>query len=186
MSSTHLITTWSEPVLAAAAKTHLTNWYAVQTRSRHEKFVSAQLQRGGISHYLPMVTEVHRWSDRKKKVEMPLFSGYVFVQIPSTNEDRVRVLRTDGVVRLVGHGPEGTPIREEEIESVKTLVDQGVPWITHPFLQAGQRIRIRGGALDGLEGIFQSQSGQDMLIVSINAIQRSLSVSLRGYEIEVI
>jgi transcription antitermination factor NusG len=87
---------------------------------------------------------------------------------------------------LVGHGPEGTPLGEEEIESVKTLVDQGVPWITHPFLQAGQRIRIRGGALDGLEGIFQSQSGQDMLIVSINAIQRSLSVSLRGYEIEVI
>jgi transcription antitermination factor NusG len=158
----------------------------VQTRSRHEKFVSSHLQSLGIPHYLPVVTEVHRWSDRKKKVEMPLFSGYVFVQIPATNEDRVRVLRTDGVVRFVGHCPGGTPIPEEEITSVRTLVDQEVPWATHPFLQVGQRIRIRGGALDGLEGFFQSQSGHDVLVVSVSAIQRSLSVSLRGYDIEVV
>jgi transcription antitermination factor NusG len=65
-------------------------------------------------------------------------------------------------------------------------VDQKVPWVTHPFLQVGQRIRIRGGALDGVEGIFQSRNGEDALVVSVNAIQRSLSVSIRGYNIEVI
>jgi transcription termination/antitermination protein NusG len=148
--------------------------------------VCHQLEGRGVTYYLPTITEVHRWSDRKKKVERPLFSGYVFVNVSPTNEDRVRVLQTNGVVRFIGRFPEGTAIPEEEIESVRTLVDQRVPWGTHPFLTVGQRIRIRGGALDGVEGIFQSRSGDDLLVVSVNAIQRSLCISIRGYEIQVV
>jgi transcriptional antiterminator NusG len=184
VSSTHQITSWPQTIANPAVATIPANWYAVQTRSRHEKFVSYHLQSRGITCYLPVITEVHRWSDRQKKVEVPLFSGYVFVQVPATNEERVRVLKIDGVVCFVGHSPEGTPIPEQEIDAVRTLVDQRVPWVTHPFLKIGQRIRIRGGALDGVEGIFQSRSGDDILVVSVNAIQRSLSVSIRGYNIE--
>jgi transcription elongation factor/antiterminator RfaH len=186
VSSIHQVTTWPQAIPDLAATASRTNWYALQTRSRHEKFVSYHLQSRRISCYLPVISEVHRWSDRRKRVEVPLFPGYVFVQIAPTNEERVRVLRTDGVVGFVGHSPAGTPIPEEEIDSVRTLVDQKVPWVTHPFLQVGQRIRIRGGALDGVEGIFQSRNGEDALVVSVNAIQRSLSVSIRGYNIEVI
>jgi transcription antitermination factor NusG len=185
VSSTHQIAMW-QTGSASTAATVPANWYAIQTRSRHEKFVSYQLQSRGIEHYLPIITEVHSWSDRKKKVELPLFSGYVFVHVAPINEERVRVLRADGVVRFVGPSAEGTPIPEEEIQSVRMLIDQKVPWVAHPFLKVGQRIRIRGGALDGVEGIFQSRSGEDMLVVSVDAIQRSLSISIRGYNIEVV
>jgi transcription termination/antitermination protein NusG len=183
VSSLQMIMNSSETYPTAAGST---SWYAVQTRSRHEKFVSHQMSNRSIAHYLPVVTEVHRWSDRRKKVEVPLFSGYVFVNVPPTNEDRVRVLRTDGVVRFVGHSPQGTPIPEAEIGAVRRLVEQNVTWAVHPFLQVGQRIRIRGGALDGLEGIFQAQNGEGMLIVSVNAIQRSLSVTIQGYKVEAV
>lgn len=183
MSSGHQITTWRAIPGTAAAQVP-TNWYAIQTRSRHEKFVSHHCQLRGICHYLPTIREVHRWSDRSKKVELPLFSGYVFVQVPPTNEERVKVLQIDGVVRFVGNTVGGTPIPQEEIQSIRTLMDQNVPWTNHPFLKAGERIRIRGGALDGLEGIFQSRNGEDVLVVSVNAIQRSLSVSISGYQFE--
>jgi transcriptional antiterminator NusG len=183
MASSHQL---FQPPLPLVNSIHCERWYALQTRARHERMVKKHLADRGIMTYLPTVTEVHRWSDRKKKVEVPLFSGYVFVHVAPTNEERVRVLRADGVVRFVGASAEGTPIPEEEIESVRSLIDQKVPWAAHPFLKVGQRIRIRGGALDGVEGIFQSRSGEDILVVSVNAIQRSLSISIRGYNIEVV
>jgi transcriptional antiterminator NusG len=175
-----------QPPLPPVNSIHRERWYALQTRARHERMVKRHLDDCGIVTFLPTATEVHRWSDRKKKVEVPLFSGYVFVQVAPTNEERVRVLRADGVVRFVGTSAEGTPIPEEEIESVRSLINQKVPWAAHPFLKVGQRIRIRGGALDGVEGIFQSPRGEDMLVVSVDAIQRSLSISIRGYNIEIV
>jgi transcription antitermination factor NusG len=148
--------------------------------------VAHQLGTKEITHYLPIVTEIHKWSDRTKKVELPLFSCYVFVQVAPTNEEKVKVLNTDGVVRLIGHNGEGTAIPEEQIDSIRILLAQEVACSSHPFLKVGQRVRIRGGALDGVEGIFQSCAGDDTLIVSIDAIQRSMAVRIKGYDIEVI
>ena len=164
----------------------VSSWYAIQTRSRHEKFVAHQLLLKGVTHYLPIVTEVRKWSDRTKKVEFPLFSCYVFVQIVPTNEDRVRVLKTDGVVRFIGQHGEGTVIPDEQIQSVRILLEQDVACTSYPFLKVGQRVRVRGGALDGVEGIFQSSVGEDTLVVSIDAIQRSMAVRIKGYDIEVL
>jgi transcription antitermination factor NusG len=159
-------------------------WYAAQTRSRHERLVAHHLGMRGIVQYVPTVTETHTWSDRRKQVEIPLFPGYVFVQIITSNEHRVQVLRIPGVVRLVGSEPGGTPIPNDQIESVRTLVDQKLPWTCHPFLKTGQRVRVRGGALDGMEGIFVRRGGLDTLVISVNAIQRSLALSVRGYRLE--
>ena len=119
-------------------------------------------------------------------VEVPLFSSYVFVQLITTNDARARVLHTEGVVRVVGRNAEGTPIPDEQIESVRRVLAQNVPWVSHPFLKAGQRVRIRGGALDGVEGVFLSENRDDTLVVSVEAIQRSLAVRITGYDIEVI
>jgi transcriptional antiterminator NusG len=182
VSSSIQLATWRSPV----PTTWVPSWYAIQTRSRHEKMVAHQLEAKGITHYLPIVTEVHKWSDRTKKVELPLFSCYVFVQVVPTNEARVKVLNTDGVVRFIGHNAEGTAIPEEQINSVRILLAQDVVCSSHPFLKVGQRVRVRGGALDGVEGIFQSCAGDDTLIVSIDAIQRSMSVRIQGYDIEVL
>jgi transcription antitermination factor NusG len=163
-----------------------TEWYAVQTRSRHERLVAHHLGVRGIARYIPIVTETHLWSDRKKKVDMPLFPGYVFVRIMPANEARVRVLCIPGVVRLVGSEPGGTAIPDDQIQSIKTLLDQNLAWTSYPFLKTGQRVRVRGGALDGVEGIFMKRSGLDTLVISVDAIQRSLSISVQGYNLEAI
>jgi transcription elongation factor/antiterminator RfaH len=160
-------------------------WFAVQTRSRHERVASHHLSMRGVSNYLPTVCEIRRWSDRRKKIETPLFPGYVFVQIVAHNERRVEVLRTPGIVKFVGASPEGAQIPEEQIEFVRKLINQNVPWTSHPFLKTGQRVRIRGGALDQVEGIFLKRNGEGALIISINAIQRSLAVSVQGYDFDV-
>ncbi len=172
------------PQLVPSATLEMQNWYAVQTRARHEKLVAYRFQESGIETFLPLVNEVHRWSDRKKIVQLPLFSCYVFAKICPTNIDRIRLLRVDGVLSLVGKRGEGTPIPDEQIESVRLLLTQSMSWTEHPFLKIGQRVRIRSGALDGMEGILLSRNGGRTLVVSVDAIQRSLAVKLEGYELE--
>jgi transcription elongation factor/antiterminator RfaH len=161
------------------------NWYAVQTRARNEKVISERLQEQGLTTFLPLVTEVRRWSDRKKKVELPLFSCYVFVKlVPSNNDERMRVYRTNGVFRIVSMRGEAIPIPDEQIEALRTVVTQQVPWAEHPFLKIGQRVRIRGGSLEGVEGVLLSRNGDRTLIISVDAIQRSLAVRVEGYDVE--
>jgi transcription elongation factor/antiterminator RfaH len=160
-------------------------WYAVQTRARNEKVISERLQEQGLTTFLPLVSEIRRWSDRKKKVELPLFSCYVFVKlVASNNDDRMRVYRTNGVFRIVSMRGEAIPIPDEQIEALRTVVTQQVAWSAHPFLKIGQRVRIRGGSLDGLEGVLLSRNGDRTLVISVDAIQRSLAVRVEGYDVE--
>jgi len=160
------------------------NWYALHTRARHEKVVVERLAERGVETFLPTISEVRRWSDRKKAVQLPLFSCYVFARFLPKRLDRLQILRVGGVLGLVGSQGEGTPIPDEQVEAVQTLVQGGLPWSTYPFLKIGQRVRIRGGALDGLEGILVSRSGSDTLVISVDAIQRSLAVRVEGYRVE--
>ena len=160
------------------------SWYSLHTRPRHEKIVAQRLQERGVTTYLPLITEVHRWSDRKKSVQLPLFSCYVFAKFVPHRAERLRVLRVDGVFGLVGAHGEGSPIPDDQIESVRNLVEGEIPWSCHPFLKIGQRVRIRSGALDGLEGILISRNGDRTLVISVDAIQRSLAVRVEGYEVE--
>ena len=156
-------------------KQQAANWYAVQTRARNEKAISERFQEQGLTTFLPLVTEIRRWSDRKKKVELPLFSCYVFVKlVVSNNEERMRVYRTNGVFGIVSMRGEAIPIPEEQITALRAVVTQEVPWSVHPFLKIGQRVRIRGG----------SRNGDRTLIISVDAIQRSLAVRVEGYDVE--
>jgi transcription antitermination factor NusG len=161
-----------------------TRWYAVRTRSRHEKAVERQLQARGIGTFLPVGSQIHRWSDRHKLVESPLFAGYVFVRIASSPQDRLSVLQTQGVVDFVGMRGRGIPIPEEQIEAVKALISSNVPFTKHAFLRVGQRVRVRGGSLDGVEGILVAQNGGRNLVISVESIQRSVSVRIEGYHVE--
>jgi transcription antitermination factor NusG len=175
-----------QPAPAVATETEAENWYGLHTRSRHEKIVAQRLEERGVKTFLPVVTEVHRWSDRKKSVEMPLFSCYVFAKFAPRREERLRVLRVDGVFGLVGDRGEGSPIPEEQIDAVRSVVGGQMPWSSHPFLKIGQRVRIRSGALDGTEGILVSRNGDRTLVISVDAIQRSLAVRVEGYEVEAV
>jgi transcription termination/antitermination protein NusG len=160
------------------------SWYGLHTRPRHEKIVAQRLEERGVTAFLPLVTEVHRWSDRKKTVQLPLFSCYVFAKFTPDRSERLRVLRVDGVFGLVGARGEGTPIPDAQIDAVRSLVETELQWSSHPFLKIGQRVRIRSGALDGMEGILLSRNGDQTLVISIDAIQRSLAVRVEGYEVE--
>lgn len=159
-------------------------WYAIHTRARHEKRVAAEFVRKGITTFLPLVTEVHKWSDRNSKVEVPLFSCYTFVNLDPSPESRVSVLRTSGVLSLVGGNHGAGSIPDDEIENVRTLLARNVPLLSHEFLQIGRRVRVRGGALEGVEGILTRFDGKKRLVLSVQTIQRSISVSVEGYEVE--
>jgi len=160
------------------------NWYAIRTRSRHEKKVADEIHDKGIDSFLPLVTRIHNWSDRRKKVELPLFPGYVFVHTYSTPENRLSVLRTPGVAGFVGSQGYGTPIPEKQIEDIRLILDNDVAFEPYPFLQINQRVRIRGGSLDGVEGTLIAKNADRSLVVSIELIQRSILVRVTGYELE--
>jgi transcription antitermination factor NusG len=167
-----------------AEKSETMNWYAIRTRSRHEKVVERHLQGQGIAVFAPVISKIRQWSDRRKVVELPLFAGYAFVCIAPSPEERVRVLKTQGVVDLVGAQGQGTPIPADQIEAVRAVVAANLPLTQHAFLKVGQRVRVRGGSLDGVEGILVGQNGSRSLIISVDPIQRSLSIRIEGYQVE--
>lgn len=166
------------------AQPGLFHWYALHTRARHEKRVAIELQQNGVTTFLPLITEVRNWSDRRMKVELPLFSCYVFVNILSNFDARVGVLRTPGVLGFVGGNNLQGTVEQNEIEQIQTLLARKVPFAAHPFLEIGQRVRVRGGALDGIEGVLTRFGGSDRLVISVQTIQRSLSITVEGYEVE--
>ena len=161
-------------------------WYAIQVRPRHEKAVARELQGRGVTTFLPLVTEVHGWSDRRKLVELPLFPCYAFVRITLSPEVRVRVLRIEGVLSFVGIRNQPTPIPDEQISGVQMLLETSVPFSTCPFLHVGQRVRIRSGALEGMEGILLSRNRDRSLVISVELIQRSLAIRIEGYDLQAI
>ncbi len=160
------------------------SWFAVQTYARHEKVVAQEISYLGLSGFLPLARQVRNWTDRRKVVELPLFSCYVFVKLVATSRERLRVLQVRGVLRFVGSQGAGIAIPDEQIESLRILVEKQLPLCSHPFLKIGQRVRIRSGALSGVEGILLSRSGERALIISLAAIERSLSVRIEGYDVE--
>jgi transcription antitermination factor NusG len=159
-------------------------WLAVQTKPRHEKRVAAELEEKGVVAFLPLSREIHQWSDRKREVEVPLFSTYVFVRIEEPNS-RIKVLQTNGVFHFVGVRGAGSPIPDEQIETLQTIIRHKVFFSQHPFLNIGQKVRVRGGSLDGICGVLAAINNDRSLIVSVDTIQRSLAVRIdSGYGIE--
>jgi len=147
--------------------------------------VVQQLSQKGVETFFPQRKEVHRWSDREKLVAIPLFAGYVFVRTGNSRTAHLHILQTTGVIGFVGSQGEGTPVPPEQVEHLRKLLEQQVPCSLHAFLQVGRRVRVRGGCLDGVEGIL-AESAQKSLVISIDCIQRSLLVQLEGYELELV
>jgi transcription antitermination factor NusG len=172
--------THSEPTAAA----YETAWFGVQTKPRHEKRVAAELEEKGVAVFLPLFSVHHQWSDRKRQVQLPLFSNYTFVRIREERRARVTVLQTQGVLGFVGVRGIGVPIPDEQIQAVQTILKEKVRFMPHPFLDVGDKVRIRGGSLDGIEGILSTVNDDRSLIVSVAGVQRSLAIRIDGYGIE--
>jgi transcription antitermination factor NusG len=185
MTTLSTYNTEGAPPFAPGGAEHGSAWFAVQTWPRYEKRVAAELEIKAVRVFLPVLSEKHKWSDRVRTVESPLFPGYLFVQIEETLNARVPVLRTNGVVHFVGGRGAGTPIPQTQIESVRILLGRKTPLQTHPFLSVGQRVRICSGSLQGVEGILTGRlNDEQRLVVSVQIIQRSVAIHLSGYQVE--
>ena len=160
------------------------NWYALYTRSNFEKRVAADLLAAGVDAYLPLVVQVHRWKDRKKVVESPVFPGYVFVRMIDSPESRLRVVRTTGAVRILGGANSIEPIADTEVESVRQLAASKLPLAPYPFLREGMRVRVRRGALQGLEGFLVRVKSQERLVISVGLLSQSVAVETDACDIE--
>jgi transcription antitermination factor NusG len=160
------------------------NWYAVHIKARHEKRVAGLFEEKHVCTFLPLLRQIHRWSDRQCKVEVPMFSCYAFVRVVQAADERLKILRTPGVLGFVGYQRQGTPIPPEQIESLRTAIRENLPCFPHPFVNVGRRVRIRGGSLDGVEGILERQGSDQSLVVSVELLHRSISIRVEGYHIE--
>jgi transcription antitermination factor NusG len=151
-------------------------WFALQVRTRQEASVGDQLNGQGYERFLPFYRVRKRWSDRIKEVEAPLFPGYLFCRFDP--HDRLPILKTPGVIQIIGFKDGPAAVDESEIRSIQTLVAAGVPHQPWPFLSAGDRVRIDSGPLVGLEGILTEVKRSHRLVLSVTLLQRSVAVEI--------
>jgi transcription antitermination factor NusG len=153
------------------------SWFAVRTKTTHEKRVASLLGYQEYECFLPVYTSRRRWSDRIKEVELPLFPGYVFCRLDI--HARGPVLMTPSVMDIAGIAGKPIAIDDDEIGAIQRIHRSGLGAAPHPFLRAGQTVRIEGGSLDGLEGIIiEDARRRNRLVVSVTLLQRSVAVEI--------
>lgn len=160
-------------------------WYAVHTSSRHEDVVHTRLEHKDIPVFLPKIETWSSRKDRKKRIQVPLFRGYLFVHVAMDNYIWLHILKTPGVARIVGTQKEPVPIPDGQIDSIRILLENDLLLSPMPYLRIGQRVRIINGPLSGVEGILISTSPEkNKLVVSVDLLQRSVSVELPSIDVE--
>jgi transcription termination/antitermination protein NusG len=160
------------------------SWYAITTRSRQEKVSSLTLESLGIPHFLPLIEEQRQWTDRKKVVTIPLFPGYLFIQSGIVSRIQLDVCKIRGVIGFVGDSRGPKPIPDQDIDNVRSLISQGKGCLPHPAIPVGDRVRIARGPLSGIEGTLVRYGVRSRVVISIEAIQRAVSVEVALSEIE--
>src|SRR5690348_1858657 len=156
-------------------------WYAAHTCANHEKRVAEHLAGRGVEYFLPLYETVRRWTDRKVRLQLPLFPGYVFVRLPLAQ--RLSVLQAPGVARLVGFGEMPAPLEDTEIEALRNGLQGQIKMQPHPYIREGQKLRILRGPLSGMEGILLRRKGSMRLVLSIELIMRSVVVDVDADDI---
>jgi len=157
-------------------------WFAVYTNSRHEKVVARQLQDRSIETFLPLYRTWHRWKDRRKLVELPLFPSYVFVRIEA--QKRLLVLQVPGVVTLVSFNSEPAALPEKEINALRNGLENDVHAEPHPYLRVGRKVRVTRGPMVGAEGILSRKKDKYRVVISIDVLSRSIAVEVDGADVE--
>jgi len=153
------------------------NWYAIYCRSRHEKSVHSELQQKGIESSLPLISVTHQWSDRRKKVEVPLFRSYVFVKIDIKNE-KLPVLTTSGVVKFVTFNNTTVPIPEDQMYWLQQMIASDLLLSQEQDFPIGTEIDVMFGPLKGLRGRVKQKNSETRLVVWFNAIMQGVSVEI--------
>ncbi len=161
------------------------HWYAIYTNPRAEKRVAERLEEKGIHVYLPLQKKLRQWSDRRKWVETPLFSSYIFVRIDRRDYDRV--LQTNGVVKYITFEGRAVPIPQNQIDNLRIVVDSNADvettWETR---RKGEKVRVNGGPLKGLEGVLISDGGRKKVLVQVDRLDQNLVVEVPLGLIEIV
>ena len=168
-------------------KEYIMPWYAVHTRSRHEDRVHAGLVLKSIHAFLPKIEMWSRRTDRRKKIQIPMFPGYLFVELFSLDsETKLNVLKTFGVVRMLGNpkGGEPIPVPDSTIEAVQRIIQSKVEVQQIQYPKVGEPALIIDGPFSGIEGVVVSTDfSKELFVISIELLQRSVAIKLEGFQI---
>lgn len=156
-------------------------WICIQVRSGCEFRSALGLKERGYESFVPVFEQKRQWSDRTKVVQVPLFTGYVFLRFNASNAHRV--VTVPGVIRFVGTAGMPTPIEDSEIEALQLTARAGLVCGPCSFLEVGQEVQIRLGPLASLRGKILRFKNKQRLILSVNLIQKSMFVEIDGYEV---
>lgn len=151
-------------------------WFAVQVRTCREKSAQVFLENGGYECFLPVAKCFRRWSDRLKESDIPLFPGYLFCRMDP--QYRLPVLKTPGVIQIVGVGKVPVAVEEEELAAIQQAAKSGLATMPWPYLQVGHVARIDDGPLKGLNGIVVKIKSGMKLVLSVSLLQRSIAVEI--------
>jgi transcription antitermination factor NusG len=157
-------------------------WCVAYTSANHEKRVTEQLVNRSVEHFLPLYESTRRWKDRRVKLQLPLFPGYVFVRLSLC--DRLRVLQVPGVARLVGFNGQLAVLADQEIEALRNSLVANLRVEPHRYLTVGHRVRIARGILAGVEGILIRKKNALRVVLSIELIMRSVSVEIDASDLD--
>ena len=160
-------------------------WYALHTRSRFEQKVYDGLCGKSVEAFLPRIQIMSRRKDRRKKILVPMLPGYVFVRSLLQAEEHLQILKTVGVVRMVGFRGKAAPANEEEISSLMILDGTDRTVQNSAYMKKGDRVIIAEGPLKGLIGFYIHHKGQtEKVVVSIELLHRSLEIEIEDWALE--
>jgi transcription antitermination factor NusG len=162
-------------------------WYAVHTKSRHEDRVDTLLHQKSYNAFLPKMEVWSQRKDRRKRIMVPMFPGYIFVELPEiNNEIKVDILKTFGVVRILGkpRGSEAIAVPDATIDAIRRIVDSKIEVQQLQYPHVGERARIVEGPFKGIEGlVVETDYRRELFVVTIDLLQRSIAVKLEGIAI---
>ncbi len=153
-------------------------WIVVRSKPRSEKVAHNELVKKNIESYLPLLKERRKWSDRKKWVEFPLFSSYLFARIDI--KDSIFVLQTQGVNTIVKFGKQIAIVQNSVIEAIRLAMEGGYELEPVEYFVEGNIVEVVAGPMKGVKGIVAKLKGQNRLIIKIDAIQQALSIQIES------
>jgi transcription elongation factor/antiterminator RfaH len=164
----------------------LKRWYALHTKSRHESVVNEGLAKKSMEVFLPKIRVRSARKDRKAMIHLPLFPGYLFIKTDLHPHTHVEILKTIGVVRLIGNKLGPVPVTEETIQSLKIMLASEMPIATGHRLRKGDQVLVIKGPLAGITGTFVRYRGQGRVVVNIEALGQYAGVDVSEDDIEIL
>jgi transcription antitermination factor NusG len=174
-----------QEALAKAGKVNAAQWFVVWTQSHAERSVCDQLVAKGFHAFLPTVRSWSRQRGARKMIALPMFPGYAFIRHALDKHSHVEVLKTRGVVRVLGDGWERlAAVPDDEVDAIRRVSESDLPVFPHAYMREGQWVRITAGPLQGMEGVLvQAKPNKGLLVVSVDLLRRSVAVEVDGTQV---